>query len=281
VTAGGRLVTASADRNPDLFWALRGGGGNFGVVTSLEFRLHPVDRVYAGAAYFPIDGAAETLTRFRDTMPHAPRELAVSVVLMRQAPDPSAQGPVVAIRGLYAGEPDDAMGALKPLFSAAGGAPLADHFRPMSYADSGTIGGTAPHQFELFKRLSDDVIRTAIDAVTESEPAANAVEIRHWGGAMAKPGPGAGPIGHRGVPFSATIDGPRDAAEPFARHATGGSFLNFLHDPAQTRRAYTAANYERLRELKRVHDPDNIFGREHNIPPAAPAWDEAQLELAL
>ena len=91
---------------------------------------------------------------------------------------------------------------------------------------------------------------------------ANAVELRHWGGAMAR---GAGPVGHRDVPFSITVDGPDEA--PLARHATGGSFLNFLKDPARTHTAYTAADYGRLRAVKRAHDPDNVFAIGHNIPP--------------
>ena len=119
------------------------------------------------------------------------------------------------------------------------------------------------------------MIAAAVDAVTRDEAPANAVEVRHWGGAMARPGAGAGPVGHRDVPFSITVDGPAEAAAPLARHATGGSFLNFLHDPARTHTAYTAADYRRLREVKRAHDPDNVFAINHNIPPA-PAEQENQ-----
>ena len=113
------------------------------------------------------------------------------------------------------------------------------------------------------------MIGAAVDAVTRAD--ANAVDVRHWGGAMARPAAGAGPVGHRDVPFSITVDGPAEAAAPLARHATGGSFLNFLQDPARTHTAYTAEDYRRLREVKRAHDPANVFGLSHNIPPAAAA----------
>jgi FAD/FMN-containing dehydrogenase len=255
VTADGRRLTAAADRNADLFWAVRGGGANFGVVTALEFRLHPVARVYAGTAYFPVERAADTLARYREWAGTQPDDLNASVVVTKDA---------VAIRGLYAGDVADARRALRPLFEAAG-TPLVDDFRAMGFADTGSIGGTAPRQFELFDDLPDEVLAAVIGAP------ANAIEVRHWGGALAQPGPDAGPAGHRDVPFSITIDGPPEAAEGLAAYATGGSFLNFLGDPARTRTAYTAANWERLRELKRGYDPDNVFGLSHNIAPARAA----------
>lgn len=269
VTADGRPRTATATRNPDLFWAVRGGGANFGVVTSLEFRLYPVAEVYAGTAYFPIDGAADTLAFFRDWAAAAPDELTASILLLSSAPAAGVAGPVLAVRGLYAGSADDALCALRPLWQAAG-APIADGFRTMSYVDSGTIGGTAPRHFELFEDLTDAVIDAAVDAVSREDSPAAAVEVRHWGGAIARPSAGGvenGPVGHRDVPFSITVDGPAEAAAPLAAHATGGSFLNFLHDPARTHSAYTARDYRRLRELKRVYDPSNFFNRGHNIPP--------------
>jgi Berberine and berberine like len=105
---------------------------------------------------------------------------------------------------------------------------------------------------------------------------ADAVEVRHWGGAMARPGADAGPVGHRDVPFSIVVDGPAEAAEPLARHATGGSFLNFLKEPARTHTAYTPDDFAALRELKRAYDPDDVFGAGHHIPPAA----EGVVELA-
>jgi FAD/FMN-containing dehydrogenase len=135
----------------------------------------------------------------------------------------------------------------------------------MGYVKTGTIGGTAPRHFERYDELSDAVIAAVLEAD------ADAVEVRHWGGAMACPAPDAGPIGHRDVPFSITVDGPAAAAAPLARHATGGSFLNFLKDPARTRDAYAPDEYEALSELKRVYDPDNVFCAGHGIAPASEA----------
>jgi FAD/FMN-containing dehydrogenase len=252
VTADGRLLRASANENADLFWAVRGGGGNFGVVTALELRLHPVTRVYAGTATFPISRAAETLARYRDMAPSQPDELTTTIVLTKDS---------LAVRAAYIGDAGAAERALRPLWEAAGTAITAD-LRPMGYAETSTLGGTPPRQFELFADLPDAVIGAAVDAATR----ANAVEVRYWGGAMMH---GAGPVGHRDVPFSITVDGSTEAA--LARHATGGSFLNFLKDPARTHTAYTAADYRRLREVKRAHDPANVFGLSHNIPPAAAA----------
>jgi FAD/FMN-containing dehydrogenase len=274
VTADGQLLTATRDRNADLFWALRGGGGNFGVVTGLEFRLYPVARVYGGLALFPIERAPEVLARFREWAPAQPDELTASIVLFRKSPDPRVSGPVLAIRGLYAGEPEDAVRALRPLVQVAG-RPLSDRFQPMGYADTKRIGGTASRRFELFERLPDAAIGAAVDAVTREQSPANAVEVRHWGGAIARPAPDAGPVGHRHVPFSMTIDGPAEAAAPLSRYATGGSFLNFLKDAARTHTAYTAADYERLRAVKGAYDPHNVFSRGHVIPPAVTASVES------
>jgi FAD/FMN-containing dehydrogenase len=261
VTADGRLRRASAHENADLFWAVRGGGGNFGVVTALELRLHPVTHVYAGTVTFPIARAAETLARFRDWAASQPDELTTALVLTKRS---------LLVRAAYVGEPDAAERALRPLWQAAG-RPITSDLRPMGYAETATLGGTAPRHFELFADLPDAVLAAAIDAVTREDASANAVEVRHWGGAMARPGADAGPVGHRDVPFSITVDGPAEAAAPLARHATGGSFLNFLHDPARTHTAYTAEDYRRLREIKRAHDPGNVFALNLNIPPATAA----------
>jgi hypothetical protein len=145
-----------------------------------------------------------------------------------------------------------------------------------TYADSGSIGGTPPLRFELFRRLPDAVIAALVDAAGHRDAPVAAVEVRHWGGAMARPDADAGPGGHRDVPFSVTVAGPAEAAAPLAPYATGGSFLNFLGDPARTHTAYTPRNYQRLRELKRTYHPDNVFGLTHNIPPSTPALPDRQ-----
>lgn len=241
VTADGETLTARADRRSGLFWALRGAGGNFGVATALEFRLHAVPEVYGGSALFPRALAPELLARFREYARELPEELNVSVVLTPDA---------VALRGVHAGGPDDALRALAPLLPAE---PAHDTFRPMPFTGTTTIGGTAPRHFELLEDLP-------VDAIVAT---GGIVEIKHWGGAIAR---STIPAGHRAVPFSVTVDG--DDIGPLRPHVTGGSFLNFLKDPARTRDAYTPADYARLAELKRAYDPDNVFGAGHNIAPA-------------
>jgi hypothetical protein len=173
---------------------------------------------------------------------------------------------VVAVRGIYAGEPEQARRALAGLWRA-GGPPIADGFAPMGYAGTAAIGGTAPRQFDRFDDLPDALIGDLVAAVSGPEPTASAVEVRQWGGAIARPGANAGPVGHRNTPFSVTVDGPAAAAGPIRRHATGGSFLNFLHDPTRTQDAYDAIDHMRLRKVKRDYDPENFFCLGHNIPP--------------
>jgi hypothetical protein len=229
--------------------------------------------VYGGTAYFPLERANEVLARYREWAAGAPEELTSAVVLLAQAPEAVAAtgvtGPMLALRGLYAGPADDAVGALQPLLRAAG-TPLAGGWRPMRYTESGTLGGTRPQQFHRYADLPDAAVDVAVAAVSEPDAQVGAVEIRLWGGAMASPGPDAGPVGHRDVPFSVIVDGPPGTAGPLARYATGGTFHNFLYDPAETARAYDQGDYQRLREIKRTYDPDNTFRLNLNIPPATP-----------
>jgi FAD/FMN-containing dehydrogenase len=249
VTADGELLTARADRRSGLFWALRGAGGNFGVATALEVRLHPERDVFGGVAHFDRGLAPHLLARFREyAMPPA---LNVSVVVTADA---------VALRGVYAGRADDAWRALAPLFLDE---PMRDTFRTMPYSETSTIGGTAPRRFELLQDVP-------VDAILRTAETAAAVEVKRWGGSIAR---GDTPAGHRQVPFSVTVDG--DDIAPLEPHVTGGSFLNFLKDTSRTRDAYTAADLPRLLALKRAYDPENLFGVGHGIVAAPAAADLA------
>src|SRR3954468_8328819 len=246
VTADGDTLTARADRRSGLFWALRGAGGNFGVATSLEIRLHPVARVFGGAATFDRGLAPHILARFAEYA--MPDELNVSVVVTRED---------VSIRGAYAGHADDAWRALAPLLIAE---PEQDTFRDMPYAETFPIGGPAPRRFELLHALP-------VDAIPATP---GTVEVKRGGGAIAR---GDSPAGHRHVPFSMTVDG--EDISKLQPHVSGGSFLNFLKDPGRTQDAYTAASYQRLQELKRAYDPENVFGAGHNIAPASERVEQA------
>ncbi len=259
VTADGRIVTASGDEHPELLWALRGGGGNFGVVTSLEFRLHRVASVWSGSAVFPLDQAAVTLASYREWIATAPDELSTAVVLMPSWPSTGA--PAFAIRAMSSGSLD----ALRALYRVAG-TPIWEDFRETSFTST-HMPGIAPLNFDLFEDLPDQVIEHVVDAVRAPGTRVGAVEVRHWGGAMARPEPDAGPIGHRHVPLSVIVEGPAETAEPLAAYSTGGSFLNFLRDPSRVRSAYTPDNYRWLQVLKSRLDPDNVLRVNHNITP--------------
>src|SRR5262245_54090574 len=273
VTADGRQVTATADRHPELFWALRGGGGNFGVVTALEFRLHAVAHVYGGISYFAADRAAETIQRYREWAADAPDDLSTAVLLTRvpdvpEMPETLRGRRTLAIKALYTGEAAEAERHLAPLRAAAGPA-LVDGYRSMTYSQA-AMGGTPARYLDLLDELPEALIDLTVDAAAGDDSPVSTVEIRHWGGAMGRTAEDAGPTGHRATPFSLIIDGatPR-LTEALRPHGNGRSFLNFLSDPARTETAYTADNYRLLREVKKTYDPDNFFCINHNIPPAA------------
>jgi hypothetical protein len=206
----------------------------------------------------------------RPPLPQLPEELRGRRVLM--------------LRALYVGGAADAERLLAPLRAAAGPA-LMDALREMTFAELATtaIGPPPPpmaseNHFDLFETVPDAVL----DAAVAADGPVSAVELRHWGGAMARPPEGSGPIGHRDVPFSvaatamvqnreqlpAARAGVDELAAALRPHATGGTFLNFLTDPARTATAYTPEDYRRLAAVKQDYDPENVFGAHHNIPPS-------------
>lgn len=292
VTADGRLVHASANENPDLFWALRGGGGNFGVVTSLEFRLYPAAQLFAGMSLYPLNRAFETLATYRQWAREEPDEMNSAVLLMRFPPHPAVPEQFrgkrfLTIRAFYLGGAEEGRQVLAPLLDAAG-PPLLDGFAMRSFpqasaaANGPDVPPIAARQYvELFHDVPDDAIHAMIDAAGEGVPSPLAfVELRHWGDAMAKPGPEAGPAGARDVPFSVMAVAPYQADERarveafvdtlatrLQPYATGGSFLNLQMDRTWTRTAFTAENYARLVQAKRAWDADNFFHLNHNIAP--------------
>ncbi|MGW0804004.1 FAD-binding oxidoreductase [Nonomuraea sp. NPDC002799] len=257
VLADGRHVTASPGSHPELFWALRGGGGGFGVVTSLEFRLYPVERVYSGFACFPIEAAAETLDAYRTWIDDAPDEISTAVVLTRlpgDAPEPLRGRRVVLVKVVHAGAAREARRLLAPLWRAAG-RPIADELRESTYAAT-AMGGTPVKHLDLVDDMPGELVGTLVRASERAQT----VEIRHWGGALGRPGPDAGPAGHRSTKVSVIVDTPVPGlAGELRPYANGGTFLNFLSDPSRTAAAYLPADHRRLREVKRSYDPDGFF----------------------
>jgi FAD/FMN-containing dehydrogenase len=288
VTTDGELRTATADEHPDLFRALRGGGGNFGIVTALEFRLHPAERLYGGISMFDAARAGDVLALYRDWALDEPDELSTAVVVLTvpplpQLPEAVRGRRVVALRALYLGEAAEGERLLAPLVDAAG-PPIIDGMRPMSFTEASAALGAPPTpavaelHMDLFREMPDAVLEVAADP----DNAGTVVEVRHWGGAMANPGADAGPCGHRELPFSVVLttmaedrDGWHAAKAATAAvaarlepYATGATFLNFLGDPARTHTAYTPSDYDALALIKATYDPENVLHRGHNIPPA-------------
>ncbi|MEV0330223.1 FAD-binding oxidoreductase [Micromonospora echinospora] len=294
VTAAGNRLVAGPDDDADLWWALRGGGGNFGVVTELLLRLYPVREVYGGVAYFPGERAGEILACHRDHAAGLPDELTTALTLLRLpdapgVPEPLRDRTVVAVRVCHTGPAAHGRQALAPLLAVAG-PPLFGGYAPMTWPETAGLEDPQPgpqlvrEHTDLFRGLSDELIEVLLAEIggsgTTRSPI-SVVELRHVGGALGRPLADGGPSGHRDATYALIAVAPHlRAAElavarghmaAFARrlrpYATGGVLLNFLSDPSRTMAAYRPADLGRLAALKRVYDPENIFHRNHNIPP--------------
>ena len=294
VTADGELVRASADENTDLFWGLRGGGGNFGIVTSFEYQLHPVGpTLMAGVILHPAAMAREVLDFYRHFISSAPDEL-MSIVVLRMAPSapflsPEIHGqPVVIIAVCYAGTVDEGERALAPLRRF--GEPLADLIQPTLYAShQSMIDASVPHglgyywKSEYLRPLSDELIDTLVAHAWRVATPESYTAMFHMGGAVGREDREGSAFEDRYAAHAMTIDGvwsDPDASEPcmaWARnfwdavrpHSTGRVYVNFLGEEGQdrVRAAYGAQKYERLRALKRKYDPTNFFRVNQNIVP--------------
>lgn len=298
VTAEGSIVRASADEHPDLFWALRGGGGNFGVVTSFRFALHPVGPiVMAGPVFWAADDTADVLRFYRDFAAEAPDELGTVVRLGTVPPLPVIPEdlhwrPAIAVACCYAGAIDDGERAVRALRRF--GTPLVDLLGPSPYAAfQGGLDDTVPHGWHYYWKaanlagLSDSAIATIADhAYTAGSPRSYAAMF-HMGGAVARVPHDATAYAGRGVAHNIVIDaawlpdesGERAAAETaWARrflealqsHRAGGVYVNFLDSDdgaSRVREAYGDQTYRRLAEVKARYDPENVFRHNKNIRP--------------
>jgi FAD/FMN-containing dehydrogenase len=242
VLADGSTVTATADRHADLFWALRGGGGNFGVVTRLDLRIYPINKVYQGKLALPLDG--ELIARYAEWALKAPDEMSTALMVR---PDE------LELKVMYAGRAERARALLRPFLSASVSADL----RSVPYAEA-AMGGTPARYLDYLPSLPDAAISEILSL------GASNVEIRHWGGAIDR---GDGPAGHRHCPFTVIVDTP-GVSEGLRPFGIGGAFLNFLSDPSRVGSAFTPANLRRLRGIKAAYDPSNFFHVNHNIAPA-------------
>lgn len=294
VTSDGELVHASTDENAELLWALRGGGGNFGIVTSLELELHPVGpTVTAGLVFFPGDAARDVLRGWRDLTRSMPREL-TSLVNLATAPPvpflpPEVHGkPIVAIALMHCGPQDDAERAIAPLRALA--EPIGDIVGPMPYVamqqalDPLWERGAQNYFTAAFvDDLSDEAIDEAVAQWRSKPTAQSEVHVQHLGGAVADVPPQGTAFAHRTSPyicnviartpdakgFDEHVGWARDARAALARYGTGGVYVNFSGEGGadKARSAYPPATYTRLVEVKRRYDPNNMFRLNQNIPP--------------
>ena len=298
VTADGSIVRASADEHPDLFWALRGGGGNFGVVTSFRFSLHPVGpTVMAGPIFWAADDTTDVLRFYRDFAGEAPDELGSVVRLGTVPPLPGIPEhlhwrPAIAVACCYSGAVEDGERAVRALRRF--GTPLVDLLAPRPYvAFQGAIDDTVPHGWHYHWKstnlggLSDDVIDIVADhAYAASSPRSMAVMF-HMGGAVARVPRDATAYAGRDVAHNIVIEAvwlPEESGaqavvetawarrflQALQPHSDGGVYVNFLDsddEPSRVREAYGDQIYRRLAEVKAMYDPDNAFHHNKNVPP--------------
>ncbi|CAN5353722.1 hypothetical protein BH10PSE16_BH10PSE16_40970 [soil metagenome] len=294
VTAAGEVVRASATEQPELFWALRGGSGNFGVVTRFDFQLHPVGpNVLAGLIVYPFSEARAVLQQYREFMEKAPNDLSVWVVLRKAPPLPflpeAVHGQeVVVLALLYAGEPAQGQSLVEPLHHF--GTPAGTHVGVMPYVDWQkafdpllTPGARNYWKSHNFSELQDGLFDAVIEYVGKLPSPQCEIFFGAIGGATLLPAPDSAAYAHRDARFVMNVHGRWDDAaddercirwarayfKASAPFASGGVYVNFLTaDEGDRVKAAYGQNYERLAQVKRRYDPANLFSTNQNIQPA-------------
>jgi FAD/FMN-containing dehydrogenase len=295
VTADGRVVVASEQENPDLFWALRGGGGNFGIVTEFTFALHPVGPIVLGGMLMhPAEAAGDFLRFWRDFMFAAPDEVGTGIAFVTAppldfVPEPARGRPVVAVVVCYAGDPVEGRRVMAPLLEF--GPPVVNLVQPMPYVavqqlldEPNPKGRRNYWSADFYGSLPDEAIDTLVAHATRPASPMTQVLVSPGGGAIARVPEDATAFGQRSAPFnvhylSMWADPADDAANiAFTQEistvmkpwTTGRAYLNFIGDegPGRVEAAYGPERYARLQQLKRVWDPQNLFRHNQNIVPA-------------
>jgi FAD/FMN-containing dehydrogenase len=286
VMAEGDVLRVDAASHPDLFWALRGGGGNLGVATSLMYRLHPIQTIVGGLIAHPIEAAADLLRFYRDALADASDDLTVFAGLVH-APDGSG-AKLGALVVFHTGDADEAERDLEPFKSW--GSPLLIEVGPMPYPamntllDAGFPAGSLNYWLSSFTRgLPDELIDIAVERFATVPSPMSAILLEHFHGAVTRVGKTETAVPHRDEGWNlvipsvwtnpadteANIVWSRETYTAMRPHLGVGRWLNYLGDD-QAEDAIRAAygpNYERLREVKRRYDPDNVFHLNHNIAP--------------
>jgi FAD/FMN-containing dehydrogenase len=296
VLADGTVVTASEDENPDLLWGLRGGGGNFGIVTEFELRVHELGPiVLAGLALWPLERGREVMRAWRDYVDAAPDELSTACVIVTAppedfVPDDLKGRPAIGMAVLHVGDPAEGAEIVRPLKELQ---PAVDHIQPMPYtAFQAALDPLAPPGMRSYWRgeymqgLDDDAIDTFLEhgpaLVAAGFPFTQAVIFRIGQGVTAVP-EDATAFSHRDANYlfhpiavwsdpaddERLIAASRAFAEAMRPFGTGGAYLNFTPETDRLDDAYGAAKHERLVALKDRYDPGNLFRLNQNIAPSA------------
>ncbi|MBA3728323.1 MAG: FAD-binding oxidoreductase [Actinobacteria bacterium] len=292
VTADGRAVTASEDEHADLFWAIRGGGGNFGVVTMFEFRVHPVADIYGGPMFFELDDAATVLRFYREFIQDAPEEFGGFPAWQIAPPLPfipeNRHGePFLAFVACWAGPIEEGERALRPLHDVA--PVVAEHVGPMPYpALNSAFDALVPPGLQHYwkanfvRELTDEAIDAHLRHGPKVPVVNSTVHIYPINGACHRVAPDATAFAYRDATFANVIAGMwperadnednvrwvRDFYDATAPHSEEGGYINFMAGDDQDRiRANYKGNYDRLVEVKRKYDRDNLFHMNQNIKP--------------
>jgi FAD/FMN-containing dehydrogenase len=297
VTAEGELLRASGKENPDLFWGIRGGGGNFGIVTSFEFKVHPAGTVLAGLVMHPLSKGREAMRFWRKYEETAPEEMSNSIVVFTAAPelpvpDVLRREAIVALGGVWVGPMEEGERVLRPLREF--GPPAADIYQPMPYSAAQTMadflwpkGLYSYWKSSFLKSLSDGALDTILDFYAKTPSPRTIVVVEHDGdSAWGRVPEDATAFGHRNWPYNMVITtmwtDPKDseanigwtrefweAMKPFLAEA---AYVNYLGDVDEegVRSAY-GKKYERLAALKQKYDPTNFFRMNQNIKPSGVA----------
>lgn len=294
VTANGAVVRASERDNPELFWGLRGGGGNFGVATEFEFALHPVGpEVLFGVVVYPLEQAPSVLRHYRDFARAAPRSASIWLDCITAPPMPvlpeAMHGrPVVIVAPFYAGNPDAGEELLRPLREL--GQPVGDAVERQPYTETQKAvdvlfeaGYRNYWRSHNFRELPDAALEVIADYSARFPTAYSDVLISHVGGAINDAAADDTAYAHRDAEFIVTpgarwtdpaadrdcIEWVRACSDALAAHSTGGTYVNFVtEDTGSERRAY-GRNYGRLAELKARYDPANVFRMNQNVQPGS------------
>jgi len=296
VTADGRLLRASAQENPELFWGLKGGGGNFGVVTEFEFRLHPVGPlVYAGMILHPHAAAAEMLRFFRDFMDTAPDEVSGCAIAMLTAPpaefipEPARGQRAAGLIVLYVGDPHDGEEALRPLVQW--GEPLVTMVQPMSYTalqaisdDANQWGISEYAKIDYLPELPDDAIDAVLTTAADSRSPFSGVFLARLGGALTRTDRNSMALEVPEAKWfyfcealwwdpaaaeeeTAWAHAFKETMRPWAVDKAPANFISADEGQTRLRASYGDHKYQRLVGLKDLYDPNNVFALNPNIEP--------------